>query len=182
VLAAVGCSGSAPPDDAGTPTAAPAPPADPVPLVDIVAFREADPDLDPFRDMAPDPRICESPSFLIEEDSVGSRILEVRTDVCNYITLSQPALEPIKRGDEIHLLLWHNTLGLDAPAVGYAALQLGDQLAWSVEVPIPSEAASYSPVFDAPGDLPAGSLVYLHVHNHGANSWRFGELTVRSRH
>jgi hypothetical protein len=156
------------------------PPAPPVPLVELTGFSEASPAQDPFNAFAPDRRLCERPAFVIEQDLAGVQTLEVRTDVCNYLTLVQPTQWPVAKGDTLRLLMWHNTLGSDESALAHAVLQFGEHVEWSVDVPIPAEAESYAPAWQATEDVPLGTPVFLHIRNHGANSWRFGELTVEA--
>jgi hypothetical protein len=164
--------------DSGAPDAAVL--AEPVELVDLGDFTEMDEAADPFAAMAPGHLPCTPPAFVLEQDPAGSSTLEVRTDVCNFLTLQQPARVPIRRGDTLRLLLWHNTLASLESAQAYAAVSIAGAIVWSVDVAIPSAAVSYTPTWRASKNIPEGSLVLLHIHNHGANAWRFGELTVQA--
>ena len=152
----------------------------PTPLVEITAFTELSADArDPFAALVPERVPCAPPAYVIEEDQAGFATLEVRTDVCNFITLEQPSQVPVRRGDTLQLLMWHNTLASDQSAVAHAAVSLDGDVVWSTEVPIPSPAESYTPEWRSRRDVPAGSQVLLHIDNHGANAWRFGELTLQ---
>jgi hypothetical protein len=153
--------------------------ADPVHVIDVAAFEAMNDSDDPFASLAPERIHCPAPAYVLEADPTGVTTLEVRTDVCNYLTLQQPSQVPIRRGDTLRLLLWHNTLVTNESAQAYAAVRIGGHIVWSVEVPIPSGAQSYAPEWRAETIVRAGEPVLFHVQNHGANAWRFGELTVQ---
>jgi hypothetical protein len=181
VAACAASGGSLAPDpdpDSGTADAAVL--AAPVELVDLGDFTEMDEAADPFAPMVPGHLPCTPPAFVIEQDPAGSSTLEVRTDVCNFLTLQQPAQVPIRRGDSLRLLLWHNTLETLESAQAYAAISIDGAVVWSVDVAIPSAAVSYTPTWRASKNVPEGSPVLLHIHNHGANAWRFGGLSVQT--
>ncbi|HKP61805.1 MAG TPA: hypothetical protein VJV78_33975 [Polyangiales bacterium] len=163
--------------DPAEPDAAPAD-VEPVYVVDLSAFEELPDAEDPFSASVPGHLPCAPPAYVVEQDPAGFSTLEVRTDVCNYLTLRQPSRARIERGDRLEILMWHNTLSTQESARAYAALQICGQEAWSVEVPIPSPAQSYTPTWRAPRTFPAGCPILLHIHNHGANAWRFGELVI----
>jgi hypothetical protein len=55
---------------------------------------------------------------------------------------------------------------------------LGGDVAWQARVPIPSGSGLLSPEWLASRELPAGTPVHFHLHNHGANSWSLIELSV----
>jgi hypothetical protein len=170
LLAACASTVSAPEPDAA--------PAEPVYVIDISAFEELPDTDDPFSASVPEHLPCAPPAYVVEQDPAGFSTLEIRTDVCNYLTLQEPTRVPIRRGDTLQILMWHNTLATQESARAYAAIRVCDHEAWSVEVPIPSPAQSFTPTWRAPKDLPTGCPILLHIHNHGANSWRFGELTL----
>ena len=162
------------------PDAAPAE-VEPVYVVDLSAFEELPDAEDPFSASVPGHLPGAPPAYVVEQDPTGFSTLEIRTDVCNYLTLQQPSRARIERGDELQILMWHNTLATQESARAYAAIQICGHEAWSVEVPIPSPAHSYAATWRAPRTLPAGCPILLHIHNHGANTWRFGELVIDRR-
>jgi hypothetical protein len=152
--------------------------AEPEQVIEIAAFTDIEDADDPFTSLAPDHVRCPAPAYVIEADPAGFSTLEVRTDVCNYLTLQTPSQVAIRRGDTLRLLMWHNTLLTAESAQAYAAIQIDGALVWSIDVPIPSPAHSYAASWRAEANVPAGRPVLFHVHNHGANAWRFGDLTV----
>lgn len=97
--------------------------------------------------------------------------LEVETGVCNYLSLQQPSLEGVAKGERIRLVLWHQQLRNEAPARAHVALALAGQVLWQETVAIPSDGGFYEVELAAPQDIPAGSPVNFHLHNHGYNSW-----------
>ncbi|HET6335408.1 MAG TPA: hypothetical protein VFG30_19415 [Polyangiales bacterium] len=73
-----------------------------------------------------------------------------------------------------------NTLATLESAQAYAAISIDGAVVWSVDVAIPSAAVSYTPTWRASKNVPEGSPVLPHIHNHGANPWRFGGLSVQT--
>ena len=73
-------------------------------------------------------------------------------------------------------MAWHGTLAAAEPATGHMSIWIGEEEIWRIEPDIPSESVIYEEELRAPADTPQGTLIRLHVHNHGANSWRMGRL------
>ena len=61
----------------------------------------------------------------------------------------------------------------------HVALQVGDELVWESQIPIPSEAEIYRPTWTNDEAVPKETPIYFHLHNHGANSWRLLEIVLR---
>jgi hypothetical protein len=154
---------------------APAPPSGP--LTDPSRWTEVAPEDDPYDDR-PEGAGCEPFGWYLE----GS-VVEVQTDVCRYVTLTQGILRPVEAGETVLVDVWNLGLWADARARGHVSVQLGDarpeeppleEARWEAFPLIPSPAQQWDAALVAPAALPAGTPIYLHVHNHGANSWRFG--------
>ena len=77
--------------------------------------------------------------------------------------------------------LWHLQLAALEPAEAHVAVHLGDEVLIDEIVPIPSPADVLSRTFMADFEAPANTPVVIHLHNHGYNSWRFGEMAVSHR-
>ncbi|MDP7038477.1 MAG: hypothetical protein QGI45_04920 [Myxococcota bacterium] len=147
-------------------------------LVTHASWRVVSASQDPFAEHRPDAITCPDYSYQVEGEG-DAELFEIETDQCNYVTLSQDTLLDVRRGDEIEIVLWHLNLIAAQEAQAHVALQLGTELLWEQTIDIPGAEAMYTPVVTLSGDWPKATPVYLHLHNHGANSWRF--LTLASR-
>jgi len=100
------------------------------------------------------------------------------TPLCNWITLEQESLRPIRAGDEIEARVFH--FALNAPSGGEAriAMAVGDDLAFERTVLIPQNFAFYNESWVSPRDYPEGTRVLLHVDNHGTNEYGLVEVNV----
>tara|TARA_B100000959_G_C14775177_1_gene539175 strand:- start:87 stop:653 length:567 start_codon:yes stop_codon:yes gene_type:complete len=147
-------------------------------LVAHTAWRAVSASQDPFAEHRPDVITCPDYSYRVEGQG-DAELFEVETDQCNYVTLVQDALLPTRAGDAIEIVLWHLNLIAAQEAQAHVALQLGSELLWEQTIDIPGAEAMYTPVVTLSANWPTGTPVYLHLHNHGANSWRFLTLAVR---
>jgi len=121
---------------------------------------------DPFDDRPADVR-C-PPHGARPEDTH----FEVETDVCRYGTFVHPVPVDLAPGDTIEATVWHLALWAPERSEGHAAIMLGDRLLWERRVPIPGQEAIYPIAVTLDASAPAGTPLYFHVHNHGANAWR----------
>ncbi len=119
------------------------------------------------------PSTCAAAALVTE-----SEILEINTGVCNWVTLRQPLLEEIRAGETVRLLFWHLYLTSSPPAQGAAELRIDGEPFWRIDVAIPHPETVYKPKWIAARRFAKGAIVELHVHNHGANSWRLLDLTT----
>lgn len=104
---------------------------------------------------------------------------EVETDICRYGTFAHTVDVELLPGDTIEATVWHLELWAPERAEGHVALRLGDRLLWEARVPIPGQEAVYPVSVTLEDGAPAGSVLYFHVHNHGANSWRLLDVQAR---
>lgn len=154
------------------------PPEDPVtlPLARTDAWtRVTNESVDVFADQRPVDAVCDDAGYFFDPIT---QVLEIETDRCDYLTVQQPALEPIEAGDKIEIWGYHDLLLADDPAQGYMGLAIDGQLLWEYRVQIPSGPRTIEGEFLVDRDFPAGSDVQLHVHNHGPNSWEVVALRV----
>jgi hypothetical protein len=117
--------------------------------------------------------VCGAQSWQSEGEAV-----EVNTTECNYLTLSQPTSVAIKKGESVALSAWWQTLASDGPALGHIAVHIGDLALLDQEIQLPAEADARDLQIAVDDDIPAGTPIYFHVHNHGFNSWTLGSLTL----
>lgn len=122
---------------------------------------------DPFVEGAAPPE-CQSRGVVLEEG-----VIEILTDLCPWATLSQPSLVDVAPGDRLELFAFHGPLSATEPAEGVMHLSVDGVELWGVTVPIPSDDGVYIEAWEAPAGWEAGAALTLHVHNHGANAWRF---------
>ena len=144
------------------------------PLVDKNAWRLTAAADDPWAAERP-PRF-ECPDYAFEVEPGG---FEIDTGDCEYAVVQQPSLAPIVEGDQMALIFWHNTLVADMPTEAHIAVRIGKHAVWQQTVPIPGPSAAYVPTAVAHFSAPAGTPIFLHLHNHGANTYLFSTFEVR---
>ena len=106
-------------------------------------------------------------------------LLDIDTNQCGYVSAAQPTLDDVFAGDEIEILAWHQALAsTDPDAQGHMALVLDGELLWELVVDIPASAAIHEVHVPMDRDIPAGSEIVVHVHNHGGNTWRLSHVRV----
>lgn len=137
--------------------------------------RETDAAKDPFAAMRPADAVCDPSGFGVDPLTLS---FEVRTDVCDYLTVRQGSRAALGVGDVITVEAAHGQLAAAAPATGYMALALDGEVVWEWTAAIPGEVDEVKEEFVVQRALPAGAEMHLHVHNHGANSWELVGLTV----
>ena len=109
---------------------------------------------------------------------VETTILEVETDICPYVTLTQTTKQEILAGDEIEFSFWHLVLVAEMPAEAHVVIKLGDYFEFEQTITIPSSEMIYPVRWEASETIPSGTKIYFHLHNHGFNSYRLSEIEV----
>ncbi|KIG14423.1 hypothetical protein DB30_06766 [Enhygromyxa salina] len=147
----------------------PGPDPDPVALVSADAWaRITDPSADAFADQRPADAACDDAGWFVDP---FAQSIEIETDVCNYLTLSQTILRELGPNDLVTVSGYHDDLSAPEPALGYLGLALDGELVWEFEVPIPAAAAVFKQSFSVGHSVPPNAEIQLHVHNHGPNTW-----------
>ena len=100
---------------------------------------------------------------------------EVETDACPWGTWSQTLARPV-RGGRLQFEFHHLDLRAPTPATAYVELGIGSATLWTFEAAIPGEGARFDIDVPVP-DQDLGDVAWLHVHNHGDNSYRLGAVT-----
>ena len=164
----IGCPEAEPTVDAG--------PVDPGPgaLIVHTAWQPTQAADDPLASHRPDEVRCPDWARPIEPP-----VQEIATDDCNYASLAQPSLRPLFAGERVAVEYWHLQLWAEEPAEAHVALHIGDWLVFEDQIAVPGSEAFYSRGAVVPHDIPAGTPVVFHLHNHGQNSWRL--LSVERR-
>ncbi len=153
--------------------------SDPTPLelIDVFDWREATAEEDPFPDR-PETVECPTSSRVIEFEE-DTTFLEIDTSFCKYITLIQETKADIFEGETVVFQWGHRDLNAPSPAQGHVALLINDSFIEDRVVDIPATEMDTVVEFEMPEDAPAGSPIWLHLHNHGDNQWLFYAPTVQ---
>lgn len=157
----------------------PGPKDDPQPAVPLANAdgwaRVIDTSVDVFADERPADATCDDIGWFYDP---FLNTIEVETEICNYLTLRQSALEPLNPGDVVTIRAYHDVLTAPDPGEGYLGLAIGGEREWEFNVAIPTAGADVEATFTIDRSLPIGAEIQFHVHNHGANSWELRELLV----
>jgi hypothetical protein len=149
-------------------------------LVDVHAWTLSGAEDDPFPDHRPSEVRCPDVGWQVEGTS-----LEVDTGACLYLSVEQPLMRDVDRGEHIVVDMWHQPLHAAVGGFGHVALVVGEgpdaELLWEREVFIPGPSEIWSDAIEAPRALAAGERVVFHLHNHGANTWNLGGVRVDER-
>lgn len=110
--------------------------------------------------------------------AVEAGAIELATDTCSWITVAAESRVNVRAGDPIELFLFHSALTAPEPATSVLEIRLGDEIAWEERLAIPGTTNFFETTIESPTALSRGGLVYLHVHNHGANTYTLGHLRI----
>jgi hypothetical protein len=132
---------------------------------------------DIFLPMRPADWFCDPTGFRFEILS-GQPSVEIRSELCNYLTIRQPIREAVRQGDELYIGLWHFQLTIPTGALVYMAVSANGCILWEAERRIPTSAALLEARFPAPFPMPDGTPIYFHVQNHGANTYHLLEISA----
>lgn len=147
-------------------------------LMDNAAWAKASASEDPFAaERSTPPEACPAESF--GPETVGGEVwFDVNTRNCPSLTVRQPLLIDVRRGEGVTVRLWHYRLTAPDPGEAHVAVALGTTVVWEARVPIPSASGVVVQTFPAPDSARPGDAVFFHVHNHGENAWSLVELTA----
>ena len=146
----------------------------PLSLVQGDLWSIADPTIDPFIHHLLAERIACGRSAYGEEYSA----VEVNTGKCDYITLTQHLPHQIKSGDRLHVIAWHNPLYIPQISEAHIALSLGSDMLWQKDIVLPSGAQHWDEVITSPIYADIGTPIFVHIRNHGNNTWTFYDLQL----
>ena len=142
-------------------------------LIDGAMWQIALDHSDPFRAFIEERTPCRITDFGEEYGGV-----EVSTQRCDYITLTQPLLFDVMDGALLELNLWHSPLLSDELSQGMIVLQVDQTVLWTHALNIPTPAQSWTVQFPSPISMKAGTPLIFHIRNHGANSYTLHHLSV----
>lgn len=144
-------------------------------LVNLFDWEVAD--ADPFADTRPEGADCDPEAHGTEELG-GFWVYSIETEACGWLTLRQPTAVAASPGDHIQVSVWHFALTAPEPATALVGLALADRVLVTMEEPIPAEGRLMLLDHIVETPVPAGTDLYFHLHNHGANSWHLVEVTI----
>ncbi len=129
------------------------------------------PTSDPFYSHDPDADPCPSVGYKAENG-----FFELETDYCAIASFSQPVPEDLSAGTRLRFVVWNLDLWAPEPYEALRFLRLGEVEIWTVTTPVPGDEDVEELILDVPVDVPAGTLAWFHLRNHGVNSWRIGDV------
>jgi hypothetical protein len=141
-------------------------------LIEAEAWDRQPKNRDAFPGHHPDDVNCEQDTgWLVEEED-----LEVRTEFCNYLSVSQNSLLDLAVGTELEFAMSHSELNFNAPATAHFAISIGGSPVWETTIDIPSANAIIKPTIVLPFAVSRGDSIEIHLHNHGDNTWTIHSL------
>jgi hypothetical protein len=161
------CAGSSPggtASDAGSDAA-----AAPLNLLAVDRFVVLEPSSDPNADHRP--MGCALGTPRVEDET-----LELETDDCLLHWVGVPLTDAVKAGERLRLVRTHSALAARVPADAHLRIDLEGDVILERTIPIPSADAIDVDTVTPTRDHAAGSLLRVHLHNHGANNWRLVAL------
>ncbi len=152
---------------------------DSVALVDNDVWVQVPPSEDPWACLVHEATdVCEPGEFgpYPEADGVW---FDVETVACNWFTGRQTTLADVPAGALVIVRIWHFQITYGEGDFTLA-LAIGDQARplWDVARPVPSTAGLIYERFHVPYAIPAGTPIWYHLSNHGANSWGLIEIST----
>ena len=134
-------------------------------------------DVDPFAETRPEGADCDPESHGAEELG-GVWVYSIETEACHWLTLRQPTALAAQAGDHIQATVWHFALTAAEPATALVGLAVADGVLVTMEEAIPAEGRLLILDHVLVDPIPAGTDLYFHLQNHGANSWHLVEVNI----
>ena len=144
-----------------------------VPLVDADTWSEVSRASDPFITSSDAPAACSSSAH--RSEALG---LELDTTECNWITLRAPVRFAVRERQRLHVVASHFDLSAETPTRARFELRLLNCTVWSRTIDVPGEARVYDDELDAPCSASDGDAMWLHVDNHGQNTYQLQAIEV----
>ena len=141
-------------------------------MVEAAAWDYQSKTRDGFPEHRPDTIDCKRDTGWRVEDGE----IEIRTDDCNYLSLTQESLLNIPAGNRLELALSHGDLSFRENATAHVALSIAGVLLWEQHIDIPSESSIYRQDITLDFDIAQRDAIEIHLHNHGSNAWTLHSL------
>jgi hypothetical protein len=107
--------------------------------------------------------------------------MRIESGICRYGVWSASTDARVAAPSTLRFTFWHDGLIGTTPdeiAEGHLGVSIDGVVVLDAVEPIPSGAAWRSVDVPLQQDVNGGAIVALHLHNHGANHWGFGPLTI----
>ena len=153
-------------------------PVELAPLVDHPQWEATTDETDPFVADKPADASCDTDTGYAAHLFAGESALEILTDRCNYLTMTQPSRANLREGAPLKVRLWHFELESADPAKAHAAISVGEKVVWETTIDIPAAPQLIVDTQPSPVSAPEGTPVYFHLHNHGKNAWALLEISA----
>ena len=122
---------------------------------------------DIFLDRRPAQIDCKrNKGWLAEDDA-----LEIRTEFCNYLSLTQQSLLNMEAGTPLELSLSHSDLDFNAPSSANVAITIAGHTIWEINIAIPSKTNVITHSVHLPFAVSSGDPIDIHLTNHGQNTY-----------
>jgi hypothetical protein len=122
-----------------------------------------------FPEHQPEQIDCPVTAFQVEIDQ-----LEIQTDNCNYAIVEWVTQRFVPKDTILEALVLHTGLWALEEGTAHFALSIEGDVFWEESPPIPSNTEFFFHEMIWPKSIPTGTIVQLHLHNHGANDWKMG--------
>jgi hypothetical protein len=139
---------------------------EPVRVAEAAAWMPAVAGSDPRPEHRPPDASCDA-GFALEYGT-----FEVDTGLCTYGVFEQGSMHDLPAGTEVRVTVVHDLLYAPEPAMAHVLIVIGDTAVFEAEVEVPGPYGLLEEIWVADRDIPVGTPVRLHLHNHGVNSWR----------
>ena len=136
-------------------------------LIDHLSWTPVEVGDDPFAAHRPEIVNCPDWARQLEGD-----VFEIETDDCNYASLTQPILRPLRAGERVDMVYWRMWLWAPEVALAHVAVTISYWTLFEDHIEVPGPEGSYVTQITVPHDIQASTPITFHLHNHGVNSWR----------
>lgn len=142
-------------------------------VLDHAAWEPARAAEDAFPEHRPERVVCGMDGLF---ENLG--VLEIETDVCNYVALVQSTSAPLEPGATLRFAFWHLQLFASEPGEGHLAFLIDGELLAEYRVSIPSAAYIETREIVLLRAYAPGAKAQVHLHNHGQNHWRIAPVEL----
>jgi hypothetical protein len=143
---------------------------EPVLVAEAAAWGPAPASVDPQPEHRPEDAVCEV-GFALEYGT-----FEIDTGLCTYGLFEQPSMHDVPEGTEVRIIVVHDQLYAPEPSSAHILMSIGGSIAFEARVDVPGPYGLLEEIWVADRDIPEGTPLRLHLHNHGVNSWRILDI------
>ncbi|MBK8718738.1 MAG: hypothetical protein IPN32_29050 [Deltaproteobacteria bacterium] len=116
------------------------------------------------------PRRCDLRPHRVGIEQLGLSF-EIKTGLCDYATVAQPSASVLRVGDVLGIRGWHDELQAPMPSEGFVGVAIDGEILWHTTAAIPGPYGMFRGDLEIDEELPEGTELQVHIHNHGVNSW-----------